>query len=110
MRESPYKPAVHLFVCTNARPATDPLGAGCGPRGEEVFLAAKAEVRARGLGASVWVTRTHCLGICPSRGCAVASYTERGGDGGPGSLRAAGLLTEVEAVDLGAILDKTHRR
>ncbi len=102
MRESPYKPAVHLFVCANSRPATDPLGAGCGARGEEVFLAAKAEVRARGLGASVWVTRTHCLGICPARGCAVASYTERGG------ARAAGLLTEVEAVDLGAILDKTR--
>ena len=29
-------PKLHLFVCANVRDASDPLGAGCGARGEAV--------------------------------------------------------------------------
>lgn len=67
-------PALHLFVCANVRSANDPLGAGCGPRGEAVYARLKDEVAARRAFASVWVTKTHCLGICPKSGCTVAEY------------------------------------
>lgn len=65
MRVSPYRPRVHLYVCVNRRAASDPLGEGCGERGEVVF----AELKKR---TSHWVTRTQCLGLCPKRGCTVA--------------------------------------
>jgi len=65
VKVSPYRPRVHLFVCVNRRAASDPLGEGCGDRGEAVF----AELKKR---TSHWVTRTQCLGLCPKRGCTVA--------------------------------------
>ena len=65
-------PRMHLFVCVNERPADDPLGPGCGARGSAVYARLKEEVAARREVDSVWVTRTHCLGVCPSTGCTVA--------------------------------------
>lgn len=63
---------MQLFVCVNERPPDDPLGPGCGQRGLAVYDALKQEVAARGEVSGVWVTRTHCLGICPAQGCTVA--------------------------------------
>jgi (2Fe-2S) ferredoxin len=77
MERAPLAPDVHLFVCTNVREVGSPLGTGCAERGEVVYEALKAEVARRGAHRSIWVTRTHCLGICPKRGCTVASYPER---------------------------------
>ncbi|HEY1958386.1 MAG TPA: (2Fe-2S) ferredoxin domain-containing protein [Polyangiaceae bacterium] len=65
---------LHLFVCVNERAEGDPLGRGCGSRGAEVYAALKEEVARRGEIQSVWVTRTHCLGVCPPDGCTVAAY------------------------------------
>jgi hypothetical protein len=65
-------PRLHLFVCVNERDPNDPLGPGC--RGGETYAALKAEVARRGEVASVWVTRTYCLGVCPREGCTVAVY------------------------------------
>ncbi len=67
-------PRFHLFVCSNERPATDPLGEGCGARGAKVFAALKEEVASARAYGTVWVTRTHCLGICPKEGCTVAKW------------------------------------
>ena len=67
-------PRLHLLVCVNERPPTDPLGAGCGARGQAVYERLKEEVTRRGEVGSVWVTRTLCLGICPKAGCTVAVY------------------------------------
>lgn len=77
-REEPHlipsnlKPRVHLFVCTNRRPDDSPLGAGCG--GDELYATLKKVALARGQAASVWVTATACLGLCPKVGSAVAIY------------------------------------
>ncbi len=65
---------VHLFVCVNARAPNDPLGPGCGARGAAVYAKLKDEVARRGEVQSVWVTRTFCLGVCPSEACTVAVY------------------------------------
>lgn len=67
------RPRAHLFVCENRRDGS-PLGPGCGLAGEQIFAALKREVGARGLVADVWVTRTHCLGLCPRIGTTVALY------------------------------------
>jgi (2Fe-2S) ferredoxin len=67
-------PKLHLFVCVNRRDASDPLGEGCGARGDAVYDALKGEVARRGDFRNTWVTKTHCLGICPKRGCTVAEY------------------------------------
>jgi hypothetical protein len=70
MKVSPYRPRVHLFVCANRRDSSDPLGSGCGERGEAVF--AELKKRTRSMVSSVWVSRTQCLGLCPKKGCTVA--------------------------------------
>jgi (2Fe-2S) ferredoxin len=66
-------PRVHLFVCTNRREGS-PLGPGCGAAGDELYAQLKEEVGRRGVVADVWVTRTHCLGVCPKEGATVARY------------------------------------
>ncbi|GAC1351427.1 MAG: hypothetical protein NVSMB1_04350 [Polyangiales bacterium] len=72
MKESALRPRVHLFVCANRRADDDVLGKGCGANGEAMFWALKARVATRGLVRAVWIAKTHCLGICPKVGCAVA--------------------------------------
>ena len=79
MRESPQMwegvaMRLHLFVCVNERAPNDPLGAGCGARGAAIYARLKEEVARRGEVESTWVTRTYCLGVCPSEGCTVAAY------------------------------------
>ena len=71
VRTSPFLPSTHFFVCANRREGS-PLGPGCGDSGERVFSALKRRVAAEGRVTSIWVTRTHCLGVCPSHGGAVA--------------------------------------
>jgi (2Fe-2S) ferredoxin len=70
-------PQVHLFVCANRREAGNPLGPGCSGHGDALYDALKAEVATRGLVRSVWVTKTHCLGICPKDGATVAAYPQQ---------------------------------
>jgi (2Fe-2S) ferredoxin len=74
MRDAPLLPGLHFFVCAHRRPEDSPLGAGCADRGDAVFQTLKNEVARRALFADVWVTKTHCLGICPRVGATVALY------------------------------------
>ena len=74
MRDAGIRPTLHLFVCANRRPEGSPLGEGCGARGDALYDALKREVASRGAHASVWITKTYCLGICPKHGATVASY------------------------------------
>ncbi|MCC6647639.1 MAG: (2Fe-2S) ferredoxin domain-containing protein [Polyangiaceae bacterium] len=93
MRPAPFRPSsAHLFVCTNARAATDPLGAGCGARGASVVEAMKRAVAQGGLASRVWVSRTHCLGVCPTEGAAVAVSP------------TGALFTEVTAADAAGLV------
>lgn len=85
-------PRLHLFVCANRREGS-PLGPGCGDRGDALYVALKAEVAARGEHATIWVTKTHCLGICPKRGATVARYPGR-----------EPILSDVEVGDVEALL------
>ena len=85
-------PRLHLFVCANRREADSPLGAGCGDAGEATYAALKAEVARLSAYRTIWVTKTHCLGVCPKRGCTVAVHP-------PGVLFA-----EVEAADAAMLL------
>jgi hypothetical protein len=85
-------PRLHLFVCANRREGS-PLGPGCGERGDALYDALKAEVAARGEHTTTWVTKTHCLGLCPKRGATVARY--------PGSEP---ILADVEVGDVPALL------
>jgi len=93
MKDAP-APRLHLFVCANRREGS-PLGPGCGDRGEAVYAALKQEVAARGQIATTWITKTHCLGICPQRGATVARY--------PASSAKGGIVTEVEPADVPAL-------
>jgi len=72
MREA-IRPRLHLFVCANRR-TDSPLGPGCGDHGEAVYNALKSSVTDV---AKLWITKTHCLGICPKSGCTVARYPEQ---------------------------------
>jgi hypothetical protein len=96
MRPAPSgPPRLHLFVCANRRQGS-PLGPGCGDRGDAVYDALKAEVAARGEHVTTWVTKTHCLGICPKRGATVARY--------PGQPGSEPIVTDVEVSDVSALL------
>jgi (2Fe-2S) ferredoxin len=84
---------LQLFVCTNQRRDDDPLGGGCGARGEEVHAAFVRAIATRRAWSSVWLARASCLGVCPRVGCAVAVA--------PGGA----LIEEVVGSDAEAILD-----
>jgi (2Fe-2S) ferredoxin len=64
---------LHLFVCANRRTDSS-LGPGCAEAGDAVYNALKEDVATRAQFADIWVTKTHCLGLCPPRGATVASY------------------------------------
>jgi (2Fe-2S) ferredoxin len=87
-------PRLHLFVCANRREGSS-LGPGCGDRGDALYDALKAEVAARGEHVTTWVTKTHCLGICPQRGATVARYPGR-----------EPIRSDVEVSDVAALLDE----
>jgi (2Fe-2S) ferredoxin len=89
------QPRLHLFVCANRR-EDSPLGPGCAERGTALYDALKHGVAARGQVNDVWVTKTHCLGICPRSGATVARY--------PGTPP---ILTDVEVDDAEALLAVT---
>ena len=84
-------PAAHLHVCTHRRSADDPLGPGCGARGEAVFEALGRERTRRRLVREVWLARASCLGQCPAIGCTVAIGPEH--------------LIEVEPEDASAVFE-----
>jgi hypothetical protein len=63
--------ATQVLVCVNQRPETDVLGPGCGERGERLVALLRNRVAQTGAYAQVWVTRTHCQGLCPKRGASV---------------------------------------
>ncbi len=91
MREAP-RPLLHLLVCGNRREGS-PLGPGCGERGDAVYDALKSEVARTRRVAEVWVTKTHCLGICPKQGATVARYPSDNP-----------ILTDVGVEDVPALL------
>jgi hypothetical protein len=86
------RPRLHLFVCANRREGS-PLGPGCADHGDALYDALKSEVATRRKVAEIWITKTHCLGICPRYGAAVARY--------PGSEP---ILADVEISDIPALL------
>jgi hypothetical protein len=92
VRSAPFLPRLHLFVCTNRRDASSPLGSGCAERGDAVYVRLKDGVARRGEHAKIWVTQTGCLGMCPKRGATVAIYPEQR------------VLIEVEEDDCDALL------
>ena len=91
------KRKVQLFVCTNSRRADDPLGGGCGARGDEVHRAFQEAIARRRAWQDLWLAKASCLGICPVRGCTVA-VTPTGA-----------LLDEVVAADVDEVLDALLR-
>jgi (2Fe-2S) ferredoxin len=93
MRTAP-APRIHLFVCTNTRDGS-PLGPGCGARGDAIYDAMKREVGERGRVRDVWVTRTHCLGICPKLGATIACWP-----------MASPIRADVVPEDVPALLDE----
>jgi hypothetical protein len=92
MRAAP-RPRLHLFVCANRREGS-PLGAGCADRGDALYDALKSEVAARRQHVEIWVTKTHCLGICPKHGATVARYPS-----------PDPIVADVELTDVPALLD-----
>lgn len=92
-------PRLHLFVCANRRVDAG-LGPGCGERGDAVYTALKREVGARGRVREVWVTKTHCLGICPPRGATVARW--------PAGPEGA-IMTEVTETDAAELIGSGSR-
>lgn len=93
MRDVP-APRVHLFVCTNHREGS-PLGPGCGARGQALYDELKRRVSQRRLVTEAWITRTHCLGICPRSGATVAVCAGR-----------ESIHAEVEPDDAEVLLDR----
>jgi (2Fe-2S) ferredoxin len=98
MREQKQLPALHVFVCANRRDPSSPLGAGCGRYGERVYDALKDRVAARGAHGSTWITKTHCLGICPRTGCTIALYPDQA------------ILSEVTADEAVQVLEARWNR
>jgi predicted metal-binding protein len=92
MRPSLTAPRLHLFVCANRREPGSSLGPGCGEHGEALYDELKRGVARAGAHTSIWVTKTHCLGVCPKVGATVAVYP------------AGRILADVEVADADALL------
>jgi hypothetical protein len=103
VRVSANAPALHLFVCANRR-SDSPLGPGCSAHGDAVYDALKHEVAARGRVRDVWITKTHCLGICPKAGATVARYSAAPTDLMP-SPSSDPILMEVTPADAPGLLE-----
>ena len=97
MREA-LRPQLHLFVCANRREGSA-LGPGCAERGDALYDALKAEVARTQRVGDVWVTKTHCLGICPKEGATIARYPSD-----------QPILADVEVADVPALLDDRLER
>ena len=93
MKVAPVRRRVQIFVCTNRREGTDPLGAGCGDRGETVHDGLRAEIARRGAWRNTWLARTGCLGVCPAHGCTVVVAP------------SGSVIQDVEPEDVDALLD-----
>jgi (2Fe-2S) ferredoxin len=93
MKLSTLRRRAQIFVCTNRRDAGDPLGAGCGDRGEAVHEALRTAIGSRRAWTDVWLARTGCLGVCPKHGCTVALAP------------SGGVVEEVEPDDVDTLLD-----
>jgi len=91
MRIAPMAPRLHLFVCANRRTDSS-LGGGCAEAGDAVYDALKEDVATRARLADIWITKTHCLGLCPPRGSTVASYP------------LGRVFTEVHATEAASLL------
>jgi hypothetical protein len=106
VRVSASAPALHLFVCANRRDSS-PLGPGCSAHGDAVYDALKQAVAARGRVHDVWITKTHCLGICPKAGATVARYSSAP----PSPVSTAGdpILMEVTPADASGLLEASAR-
>lgn len=89
------RPRLHLFVCANRREGS-PLGPGCSEHGDAVYDELKRAVARSGTVADTWITKTHCLGICPKHGATVARYPARAGH--------SPIETEVVAEDVPTLL------
>jgi len=96
MRAAP-SPRIHLFVCANRREGS-PLGPGCAERGDALYDALKSEVAVRRKVTEIWVTKTHCLGICPKLGATVARY--------PAPPGTSAIRSDVEVGDAIALLEE----
>jgi microcystin degradation protein MlrC len=59
-------------VCVNRRAEDNPLGGGCGARGDDLHAALLGEIGRQRLYATVWLSRSYCVGACPRTGAAVA--------------------------------------
>ena len=92
MKPASPQTTAHIFVCVNRRAATDPLGEGCGARGQAVHDAVRDALGRGGLYGRVWLARSYCLGVCPREGAtAVVS---------PGGH----VVTEVAPTDAAALV------
>ncbi len=65
---------VHVLVCVNERP--DPKTCCHRVGGLDFYHALKERTKASGLAATLWITRTGCLGFCNVRGCTVVVYAK----------------------------------
>ncbi len=94
-------PSRHVLVCVNERDPASPLGTGCGARGEALYASLKDLVTSRGAQRDVWITRTHCLGICPRAGATCVTLDASG---------ERRVLSGVERADAQALLlpDPAH--
>lgn len=71
MKQLNNKPATHVLVCVNQRDKNADMPCCADVHGQEIYVELKKHVTEIGLTGKVWVTRTHCLGFCNSKGATV---------------------------------------
>jgi hypothetical protein len=97
------KHPLQILVCTNARAEANPLGSGCGARGEALVRYFQQRVGKLGDYEKVWIARTACQGRCPKDGAAVVIASH-------GDMPGAEILTEVTLSDCEAIWQRFFGR
>lgn len=64
-----FKPAMHIFICTNDRSRTADTRPSCGPTiTPEMVTEIKLWIRSLGLTNQIYCTKASCLGFCNPEG------------------------------------------
>lgn len=99
-----FKPAMHIFICTNDRANTSDTRPSCGPTiTPEMVKEIKQWIRSQGLTNQIYCTRASCLGFCNPDGGVMCIWPQGKFIKGLTSIEEIKTIIRQEAEEVGLI-------
>ena len=104
MQTLPFKPAMHIFICTNDRTQTADHRPSCGPTiTPEMVKEIKLWIRSQGLTNEIYCTKASCLGFCNPEGGVMCIWPQGKFIKGLTSVEEIKNIIQQEAEEAGLI-------